>query len=162
MNGSSTKAVFWCAIIAQVVGAQVFFWDALPDYRELTAGEVVVGTPKDFAIAMLGLVIMQSAYWYARRLQPEVRFGRRVVLGHVLLCVSEVSFFFVSALATVAMFDHWRRSQFVLWKLVLLASAIFAFFCYKRQLASVGDALLEAHPKVAEKAAIEPKATGKL
>jgi hypothetical protein len=27
--------------------------------------------------------------------------------------------FFVSALATVAMFDHWRRSQFVLWKLML-------------------------------------------
>jgi hypothetical protein len=26
------KALFWCAIIAQVVGAQVFFWDALPDY----------------------------------------------------------------------------------------------------------------------------------
>jgi hypothetical protein len=26
------KPLFWGAIIAQVVGAQVFFWDALPDY----------------------------------------------------------------------------------------------------------------------------------
>jgi len=42
---------------------------------------------------------------------------------------------------------------------MLLVSAVFAFFCYKRQLASVGDALLEAKP---EKAAIEPKVTGKL
>ena len=155
MNGSASKHLFWCAIIAQVVGAQVFFWDALPDYRELTAGEVVVGTPGDFALAMFGLVVMQSAYWYARRLQPQVRFGRRVVLGHVLLCVSEVSFFFVSALATVAMFDHWRRSQFVFWKLMLLATALFAFFCYKRQLASVGDALLEAKPERAGKATTE-------
>ncbi len=106
MNGSASKAFFWSAIIAQIVGAQVFFWDALPDYRELTQGEVVVGTPMDFAFAVFGLVVMQSAYWYARRLQPQVRFGRRVLLGHVLLCVSEVSFFFVSALATVAMFDH--------------------------------------------------------
>jgi hypothetical protein len=162
MNGSSTKTLFWCAIIAQVAGAQVFFWDALPDYRELTAGEVVAGTPGDFAVAVFGLVIMQSAYWYGRRLQPEVRFRRRVVLGHVLLCISEVSFFFVSALATVAMFDHWRRSQFVLWKLMLLVSAIFAFFCYKRQLASVGDALLEAQPEHARKATSEPKGTGKL
>jgi hypothetical protein len=137
MNGH--KPLFWCAIIAQVVGAQVFFWDALPDYRELTAGGEVVGTPKDFVVAVFGLVLMQAAYWYARRLQPQVRFRHRVVLGHVLLCVSEVSFFFVSALATVAMFDHWRRSQFILWKVVLMASAIFAFFCYKRQLASVGD-----------------------
>jgi hypothetical protein len=161
MKGSTTKALFWCAIVAQVAGAQVFFWDALPDYQELTAGEVVVGTPKDFAVAMFGLVVMQSAYWYARRLQPQIRFRYRVVLGHVLLCVSEVSFFFVSALATVAMFDHWRRSQFVFWKLMLLAAALFAFFCYKRQLASVGDALLEAQPEGAGKATIEPKETGK-
>ena len=115
----------------------------------------MVGTPEDFAFAVFGLVVMQSAYWYSRRLQPEIRFRHRVLLGHVLLCVAEVSFFFVSALATVAMFDHWRRSQFVFWKLMLLASAIFAFFCYKRQLASVGDALLEAKPKGAGKATTE-------
>jgi hypothetical protein len=63
------------------------------------------------------------------------------------------------SLAYVAAFDHWKRSQFVLWKAMLLVSAVFAFFCYKRQLASVGDALLETKP---EKAAIEPKVTGKL
>ena len=119
MNGSASKALFWWAIIAQVVGAQVFFWDALPDYRELTAGEVVAGTPEDFAFAVFGLVVMQSAYWYARRLQPQMRFRHRVVLGHVLLC-------------------------------------------YKRQLASVGDALLETQPEHAEKATIELKETGKL
>ena len=159
---NSHKALFWSAIIAQVAGAQVFFWDALPDYRELTAGGEIAGTPQHFAIAIVGLVIMQSAYWYARRLQPHVRFGHRVVLGHLLLCLSEVSFFFVSALATVAMFDHWKRSQLVLWKMMLLASALFAFFCYKRQLASVGDALLEIQPEHTEKTTIEPKGTGKL
>ncbi len=162
MNGSKKKPMFWGAIIAQVVGAQVFFWDALPDYQELTAGAVVVGMPRDFAVAVLGLVVMQSAYWYARGLQPQVRFRRRVVLGHVPLCVSEVSFFFVSALATVAMFDHWKRSQFVPWKMMLLVSAIFAFFCYKRQLASVGDVLLETPPEHAEQPTIPSEGTGKL
>ena len=157
MNGH--KPLFWGAIIAQVAGAQVFFWDALPDYRELTAGGAVVGTLRDFAVAVFGLVVMQSGYWYARRLQPQIRFRQRVVMGHVLLCVAEVSFFFVSALATVALFDHWKRSQFVLWKAMLLVSAIFAFFCYKRQLASVGDALLETQP---EKATVGSKETSKL
>jgi hypothetical protein len=128
----------------------------------LTAGGDVAGTPRDFVVALVGLVIMQSAYWYACRLQPEIRFRYRVVLGHVLLCVSEVSFFFVSALATVAAFDHWKRSQFVLWKAILLVSAVFAFFCYKRQLSSVGDALLEIHSEHAGKSAVEPKETGKL
>src|SRR4029434_905174 len=88
------KPLFWWAIIAQVVGAQVFFWDALPDYRELTEGAVVVGTPEDFALAVVAVVVMHSAYWYARRLQPQVRFAHRVLLGHVLVCVSDVSFFF--------------------------------------------------------------------
>ena len=87
------KSLFWCAIIAQVVGAQVFFWDALPDYQELTAGAVVAGTPKDFVVAVFGLVLMQAAYWYARPLQPQIRFRHRVILGHVLLCVSEVASF---------------------------------------------------------------------
>ena len=45
---------------------------------------------------------------------------------------------------------------------MLLVSAIFAFFCYKRQLASVGDALLEMLPEHAEKVAIEPTEAGKL
>jgi hypothetical protein len=94
--------------------------------------------------------------------QPQIRFRHRGVSSHILLCVSEVSFFFVSALATVAALDHWKRSQFVPWKLMLLVSAIFAFFCYKRQLASVGDALLETQPEHAEKATIEPQETGKL
>jgi hypothetical protein len=71
---NSRKRLFWSAIIAQVVGAQVFFWDALFDYQVVTPGAVVVGTPSDLAVAVLGLVIMQSAYWYARRLQPHIRF----------------------------------------------------------------------------------------
>jgi hypothetical protein len=45
--------------------------------------------------------------------------------------------------------------------LMLLVSALFAFFCYKRQLATVGDALLETQPKDAGKTTIEPTGTGK-
>jgi hypothetical protein len=36
MNHSAHVALFWCAIAAQVAGAQAFFWDALLDYRDLT------------------------------------------------------------------------------------------------------------------------------
>ena len=45
---------------------------------------------------------------------------------------------------------------------MLLGSAVFTFFCYKRQLASVGDALLEIKPKHAETTTVESKAIGKL
>ena len=45
---------------------------------------------------------------------------------------------------------------------MVLVSAIFAFFCYKRQLASVGNALLETQQEHAEKATVESKGTGRL
>jgi hypothetical protein len=45
---------------------------------------------------------------------------------------------------------------------MLLVSAIFAFFCYKRQLASVGDALLEMPSDHAEKGTLKPKGIPKL
>ena len=38
---------------------------------------------------------------------------------------------------------------------MLLVAALFAFFCYKRQLASVGDALLETQPEHAGKRTTE-------
>ena len=67
-----------------------------------------------------------------------------------------------SVLVTVAAFDHWKRSQFVPWKAMLLVSAIFAFFCYKRQLARVGDALLETPSEHAGQPTIASEGTGKL
>jgi hypothetical protein len=40
---------------------------------------------------------------------------------------------------------------------MLLVAALFAFYCYKRQLATVGDALLETQPRDAGKTTIEPQ-----
>ena len=102
-----------------------------------------MASPEDFAVATLGILVMQLGYWPARRLQFQMHFAHRVILGHILLCVSELSFFFIAALATVAVFDHWKESQFTLWKFIFLSAATFAFVCYKRQLATLGDAMLE-------------------
>jgi len=70
------------------------------------------------------------------------------------------NFRFFSSLAFLL--RSYRRFQFVLWKAMVLVSAIFAFFCYKRQLASVGNALLETQQEHAEKATVESKGTGRL
>ena len=125
----------------------MFFWDALPDYQELTAGSDRGGYAQGFCRRGVWTCPDAISVLVRPRASAPHPVSSTCCVGHVLLCVSEVSFFFVSALATVAVFDHWKRSQFVLWKAMLLVSAIFAFFCYKRQLASVGDALLETQPE---------------
>src|SRR5262249_16157381 len=59
------------------------------------------------------------------------------------------NFRFFSSLAFLL--RSYRRFQFVLWKAMVLVLAVSAFFCYKPQLASVGDALLETLQELAEK-----------
>ncbi len=142
MNYRSREALFWYAVAAQVAGAQLFLWDALPGYRRLTAGETGVGTPKAFALAITAVVLMQSGYWLAYRARPRLQLRRRVVLGHFVLCLGEVSFFFINALASLVLLDLATKLQFVLWKFMVLIASIFSFFCYKCQLERLGEAML--------------------
>jgi hypothetical protein len=141
MNPARMK-LFWYAVAAQVVGAQVYFWDALPNYQRLTAGATSTGTVGDYALGITGIVLMQAGYWLANRLGPLSGFRRRTFLGHVMLCIGEISFFFINSLAAVILFDNWNDMEFALWKALVLAASIFAFFCYKCQLVGIGEAML--------------------
>jgi hypothetical protein len=137
------KVLFWCAIAAQVAGAQIILWNALPIYQRLIAGGKGRSGTKDFALAFAGVAIMQVGFWVAFHIQPRLRFRRIVLLGQVLLFVGEISFFFVSALATVVFFERWRDVEFSLWRLIAFAAILFAVFCYKTQLESLGHAMRE-------------------
>ena len=67
------------------------------------------------------VVVMQLAYWLGRGLLPRLRFRRNVLVGHVLLWIGEISFFFPNTFAAVIVFDHSGELEFVLWKLLMLA-----------------------------------------
>ena len=134
--------LFWSAVAIQVAGAQIYLWDVLPNYQRLTSGAGHVGSPADYALGLTGIVLMQSGYWSARRFEPLTGFRRRTVIGHLMLCFGEVSFFFINSLAAIILFDHWKKTEFSPWKLLVLAASIFAFFCYKYQLVKIGDAML--------------------
>lgn len=89
------------------------------------------------------VIMMQMGYWFAYGVQRNLRFGRKVLIGHVLCCVGEVSFLFIAALGTVILLDHWHEWQFVFWKAGMLIAMIFAFYCYKRQLVGLGETMLK-------------------
>lgn len=67
-----------------------------------------------------------------------------VLLGQVVLFVGEASFVFVSALATVIFFERWNEVEFSLGRLIVFVSILFAVFCYKTQLESLGHAMCES------------------
>jgi len=141
---STNKVLFWCAIAAQVAGAQIIIWDGRPLYQQLMTGATNVGSPKDYALDFMAIAVMQVGYWFAYRLQPRLRFRRNAVVGHLLCCIGEVSFLFIAALGTVVLLDHWREWQFVSWKAGMLVGMIFAFYCYERQLVGLGERMLKS------------------
>jgi hypothetical protein len=142
--------LFWFAIAAQVAGSQIILWHALPIYQRLIeVGKGGSGT-KDFAMAFAGVAIMQLGFWVALQIQPRLHFRRMVLLGQVFLFIGEASFVFVSALATVIFFERWGEVEFSLWRLIVFVAILFAVFCYKTQLESLGHALRESQSPATE------------
>jgi len=143
INSSRDKITFWCLFAAQAAGAQIVLWVGLPIYRSLLSDRPSGAYAREIAIVIAAVTIMQAAYWYAYHVQPRLRFRRNIVLGHVLLWLGELCFFFPSALAAVILFDRLKEARLVPWKLCVLASMLFAMLCYKHQLETLGETMLE-------------------
>ena len=141
MNQSRDKMLFWCLLAAQAAGSQVIIWTGLPIYRRLLSHNTEGGGAREFGIGIVAVVVMQTAYWINRRLQARLEFRRNTIAGHLLEWLGEISYFFPHALAAVVIFDRLGELEFVPGKLLILAAILFAVFCYKRQLESLGEQL---------------------
>jgi hypothetical protein len=93
----------------------------------------------------------QIILWKGIPVYWRLQFRRNVLLGHVLFCIGEMSLFFVNALAVVVLLDRFVELQFVLWKVIVLLAILFAICCYKHQLATVGELMIESEFKTVPK-----------
>ena len=145
MNHSQRKVHFWCLFAVQMAGVLVILWAGLPVYWRLLRGQHGDATLNDFLVAGITTVVMQLAYWLAFTLQRGLRFRRNVVVGHVLLWLGELSYFFPHALAALILFDRFKELEeisFVPERVVVLVSILFAVYCFKYQLETLGDAII--------------------
>ena len=149
MNSSRDRVLFWCFLAAQAAGSQVIIWHGLPIYQRLLSAGTGGAATKDFAVAVSAVIVMQVGHWLAFQLQPRLRFRRNIVLGHVMVCVAELSLFFINALAVVVLFDRMGELQFVFWKLLILLAIIFAVCCYKHQLGTLAEAMIQGEKEIA-------------
>lgn len=158
MHRPSLKTVFWLAMVSQVAGAQMILWNGIPLYHRLVAGQR--GDPQDLVMAAIAVLVMQPAYWVARSVQPRLRFGRHVFVGHVMRCAAETSFVFPSTLLAVVVLDEWEHLHIVPWKIALMGALVFAMYCIKMQWESLGDALIEGDRAPAEEKGGSPERAG--
>lgn len=151
MQIAESKIAFWCLVLIQMLCAQSILWSGLPVYKKLLHGRMNDATTSEILVATLAVLVMQVSYWIAFQIQPHLHFRRQVFLAHVLICIGDLSFLFPSTLAAVAIFDNSINLEQEWWKLLLLVTIIFAMYCYKLQLQSLGTLLLEAKKETTER-----------
>jgi hypothetical protein len=132
----------------QILGALVFIWQQLPEFRQIAAnpGEQLPHDGFSDLLAVGVLSIMQISFW-SRLLYIPIPFRRpNMLLNHMLLFVGRLSFIFGSALFSVVVFRHLpefgRETDFLLvtWRGVILVGGLFALFCASLEVERLGQA----------------------
>jgi hypothetical protein len=143
MERSRDHIVFWCLLAVQAVGSYVLIWTWGPGYDRLISTGAMTTSPRQFGISLIVVGVMQAAYWPAHALKQHLRFRGNDLVGHTLITIGEFSIFFAAAVTTVVLFDHFRESPRIPWRLAVLALTLFAVSCFKYQLMSVGEKLID-------------------
>ena len=151
MNRTRDRVLFWCFLAAEGVGSQIILWKGIPIYRRLLSDGAQGAGTSDFVWAVVAVLLMQVGHWLAFRLRPRLQFRRNVVLGHVLNYIGELSLFFANALAVVILFDRMGELHLTVWKVIILMAILFAVCCYKHQLETLGDLMIESEFKAVPK-----------
>jgi ABC-type uncharacterized transport system permease subunit len=141
-GGPKIYARFWILIAVQAACAQTILWSGLPIYRKLMVGKKDTATLGEMTAVIIAVVLMQFAYWAAHKIQPRLSIPRNVLIGHGLLCLGELSFLFPATIAAVAFFDDSIELNNDWWRVLILVCSLFAMYCYKHQLETLGHCLL--------------------
>jgi hypothetical protein len=136
-------------LAAQIIGAIIFFSNVLPSFRQLllNPGEQLADNPHVDLMTCIAVLLMQVAYWY-RLLRVAIPFqGAHVILSHVFLFLSRLSFIFGAALFAVVFFRHLPELEqsadisLMIRRGILLTGSLFALFCFSLELERLGRAL---------------------
>ena len=142
MHQTRDRYLFWVLVAVQAAGSQAIIWTGLPVYRRLLSHSTEGAGAWEFAVSLSAVVAMQVAYWINYRLQPRLSFGRHTLAGHLFGWLGEISYFFPHAMAAVIVFDRIHDLDVTVGKMLALAVILFAVYCYKFQLETLGEALL--------------------
>jgi hypothetical protein len=77
---------------------------------------------------------MQACYWIRRRVRPTPPSRDRPVLAHLLLFLARLSFIFAGSSASLIIFVRSADTRFSVVGIAILLAAVFAQFCYAREL----------------------------
>ena len=152
MTQSSKNILFWCLLAAQGIGSQLLIWTGAPLYNRLRSSVTEDATSKEVMLLFVAVFVMQGAHWLVLPLKKTLTVRRHVLLGHVLICIGELSLFFSAALTSLIVLERFGNWKLEWWRLLLLVTVVFSATSYKYLITLVGAQLIETEPGAAKDA----------
>jgi hypothetical protein len=148
-NDRSRMVVYLLLLAVQMVGAIFIMWSGVPVLRQLllNPGVQPPQIPNEFSSTIGAVIVMQCAYWYRLSRIPIPFQGASLVVNHVLLFLSRLSFIFGGALFSVVFFRHLPELDQGINGLLTakrgleLVGSLFALFCLTLELERLGNAI---------------------
>jgi hypothetical protein len=148
-NKESPRMPIYLVLLAiQIVGALVFVWQQLPEFRQVVTSpgaQLPKDASSDLMMAAI-LLVMQAAFWVRLLCVPIPFRWPNVFLNHLFLFFGRLSFIFGSALFSVVVFRHLpelgRETDFLLMarRGLLFVGCLFALFCTSLEVERLGQA----------------------
>lgn len=142
-------AAYTGLLAIQTAAASCLFWVDLPIFLRIVSN---IGHPQELEtwrlVVIAGSVaVLQSSYWIRLHCVPiQVPF-ENVLVGHLLVFASRVSFFFGSVFFSVVFFRHLPEFDVmppidqILAKALAILAILFSLFCYALELERFGKAI---------------------
>ncbi|NLH71693.1 MAG: hypothetical protein GX456_01410 [Verrucomicrobia bacterium] len=130
--------------VVQTVGVGILLVNAVPLYRVIALDFKSYRPDPEPWWAIVGMVLVQAAYWLRVRLQPPLPRMGHIVLGHIVLFLARLSFVSVTASFTVVFLNRFpdlRNIDFSPFRALLILVMFFSIFCWTLELERLAKAL---------------------
>ena len=126
----------------QTIGTFILYWNVVPWFRQLVADPTTYAPREETWLwALSAIVLIQFGYWVRYRVRPPLPRFRNVVLGHVVLFLSRMSFLLATTLFSFMFFTQHLTSAMPLARYILMLAGLFSLFCYMQELQRLGKSL---------------------
>src|SRR4029077_1182338 len=130
-------------LIIETIGAAILCWKGIPLYRMVVADPTSFETRERIWIwSLIAIALVQIGYWLRYRIRPALPQLHNVLLGHIVLFVSRVSFVVATCVFSFVFIAYKLEGQMDAARYILTVVGLFSLFCYTFELQRLGSALI--------------------
>lgn len=141
---STTPLGYLVFFAAELFAMSLILWDGVPIFRGIVNFRHSA-TLRDDVILFFAALTIQITYWHTLRRAPPFPLPKWQFAGHIILFLSRLSFIFVSAVFSFAVYRYWDTFEFSPYRFLLMILILFAVFCFSRHLEAIGSLLNTGH-----------------